>query len=294
MDISALLREKLPRLSLEENFSFAAHTTIGCGGVARLAAYPADEEETAALLAVLSREKIPHVLLGLGANVLASDGVYDGVVVRLNRLNRLSAGDGLIYAGAGATGAALVTFACEKCAGGFEQFTGIPMSVGGAAAMNAGVREGHISDVALCVRAIANGKVRLFSCRACGFSEKDSIFLQGIAVTGVYFRAEKRDPREIETKMRAFAARRRLLPKGRSMGCTFVNPAGRSAGEIIDACGLKGCTMGGARVSDVHANFIINEGGSAEDVGNLAAFVKEEVLKKTGICLREEIRRIEF
>ncbi len=294
MDISALLREKLPRLSLEENFSFAAHTTIGCGGQARVAAYPSCEEETAALLALLIGEKIPYVLLGLGANVLASEGVFDGVVVRLNRLNRLSMGDGLLFAGAGATGAALVTFACEKCAGGFEQFTGIPMSVGGATAMNAGVREGHISDVAVCVRAVANGKVRLFSRRACRFSEKDSIFLQGISVTGVYFRAEGRDPRVIEKNMREFAARRRGLPKGRSMGCTFVNPAGRSAGAIIDACGLKGCKIGGARVSEEHANFILNEGGSAEDVGKLAAYVKAEVLKRTGICLREEIRRIEF
>ena len=202
--------------------------------------------------------------------------------------------DGKRFLGAGATGAALVAFACGRSVGGFEPFTGIPMSVGGAAAMNAGVREGHISDVALCVRAIANGKVRLFSRRACGFSEKDSIFLQGIAVTGVYFRAEKRDPRAIEKRMREFAARRRSLPKGRSMGCTFVNPAGRSAGAIIDACGLKGYQIGGARVSDVHANFILNEGGSAEDVGRLAALIKEEVLKKTGICLREEIRRITF
>ena len=115
MDISALLREKLPRLPLEENFSFAAHTTIGCGGRARLAAYPADEEETAALLAVLSREKIPHVLLGLGANVLASDGVFDGVVVRLNRLNRLSAGDGRIFAGAGASFWLMRSMSRETC-----------------------------------------------------------------------------------------------------------------------------------------------------------------------------------
>ena len=158
--------------------------------------------------------------------------------------------------------------------------------------MNAGVRERHFSDAVLCVRAVANGKVRLFSARACRFAEKESIFLQGIAVTGVLMRAEPADPARIRRTLAEFSARRAALPKGRSMGCTFVNPPGRPAGALIEACGLKGYRIGGACVSEEHANFIINEGGTAEDVGRLADFVKEEVARKTGVVLREEIRRI--
>lgn len=294
MDISALLREKLPRLQLEENFSFAAHTTIGCGGAAAVCAYPADEAEAEALLALLLREKLPHVLLGLGANTLAPDGRYEGVVVRFSRMNRIRAADGVLVAGAGATGAELLAFARRERIGGFEPFFGIPMTVGGATAMNAGVREGHISDLAAGVRGIERGKLRRFTLAECAFSEKHSVFSEGIAVTEVMFRAEADDPAAIAARTRFFAARRQRLPKGRSMGCTFVNPEGRPAGELIQSCGLKGTRCGGAVVSREHANFILNEGGSAADVARLIDFVKEEVYRRTGVLLREEIRRISF
>lgn len=294
MDISALLRGRFPRLCIEENFSFAAHTTIGCGGTAAVAAYPASQEEACGAIAFLRGCGIPYFVLGLGANVLPSEGRFEGAVVRLTKLSGLCLRDGTVSAGAGATGAALIAFARARAIGGFEPFFGIPMTLGGAAAMNAGVAELHISDVLLGATGIENGKLRRFSAADCNFSEKDSIFLQGIAVTEVTLRAEAGDPAEIERRLGAYAVRRRALPKGRSMGCTFVNPPGASAGALIDACGLKGVRRGGAYVSDVHANFIINEGGSAEDVAALIDYVRAAVLEKTGVALREEIRRLKF
>lgn len=292
MKLIPFLREKLPRLELEADFSFSRHTTIGCGGIAEAVAYPSCTEETACLLNVLRREKIPYCLLGAGANVLPPEGRYGGVVVRSARLNAIYADGETLYAGAGVTGGALLKAAERLNLSGCEPFSGIPMTVGGAAAMNAGVRARHMSDLVARVVAVDGGKIRTFSVSECGFAEKDSVFLGGIAVTGVYLRLHASDARSIRAEAERFRLLRRDLPKGRSMGCVFVNPAGGTAGRIIEECGLKGRSVGGARVSERHANFILNEGGSSDDVAALIGLVKREVREKTGIELREEIRRI--
>lgn len=289
MELYDRLKGRFPRLRAERNFSFARHTTIGCGGVAAVAATPA-EEELAELIAFLRGENIPFCYLGAGANVLPSEQAYEGVVILFSRIRRLLTDGELIYAGAGVTGGALCRFARERSLSGFEPLTGIPMTVGGAVTMNAGVREGHISDLIVRVNAVGE-RERAFDKRACLFSEKKSIFQSGIAVTGVVFRAVKGDGAEIRARTEEFRRRREHLPKGRSMGCVFVNPEGCSAGRLIEECGLKGLSSGGAYVSRVHANFILNEGGTSDDVGRLIDTVKAEVHRQTGILLREEIRR---
>lgn len=294
MGIAALLKARFPRLRMEENFSFARHTTIGCGGVAEVAVMPACAEEAARLFACLRSERIPHCLLGAGANVLPQDGRFAGAVVRTKLLDALFlAGEACIYAGAGVTGGRLLSFAAAHGIGGLEAFSGIPMSVGGGIAMNAGVRELHFCDVVVQVLAAEGGKLRLLSCKDCRFSEKDSIFLhEGIAVLGAYLAGKRSDGATISAAACAFRRRRMALPKGRSMGCAFVNPPEGAAGEIIERCGLKNTRVGGARVSELHANFLLNEGGTAEDVWALAQLVKARVHMQTGILLREEFRRI--
>ncbi len=216
----------------------------------------------------------------------------DAVLVRSDLLKGLVFDGNALFAGAGVTGGALLKFAADHGLGGFEPFAGIPMSVGGACVMNAGVRERHISDVVLRVLAVSGGRIMSFSPASCRFGEKMSVFQEGIFVVGALFRAEHSPKEKILGRTADFLARRAALPKGRSMGCTFVNPEGESAGEIIDRCGLKGLSVGGAHVSRIHANFIINEGGTSADVSRLIEIVKEEVLSKTGILLREEIRRL--
>ena len=109
---------------------------------------------------------------------------------------------------------------------------------------------------------------------------------------GAYFTGKRSDARTIAARACDFRRRRAGLPKGRSMGCAFVNPPDRSAGELIETCGLKNTRVGGARVSEIHANFILNEGGTADDVSALAELVKARVHMQTGITLREEFRRI--
>lgn len=295
MEPYSALSKRFHDLCLEREFDFRRHTTIGCGGVANVCAYPSSEAEAAALLGFLKREEMRCFLMGAGANVLAGEGSFGGAVVRLSRLNRLVLlKNGRIYAGAGVTGGRLCRFAREKGISGFEPFTGIPMTVGGGIAMNAGVREGHFSDVVEEVFAIdEEGLVRV-PLSMCGFSEKRSVFQSGIAVVGAILCGKKADSDEIQKNTFYFREKRKHLPKGRSMGCCFVNPKEKPAGQIIEECGLKGASVGGAKVSELHANFILNEGGSADDVKKLLSLVKETVLKRTGICLQEEIRRFEW
>lgn len=292
MDIFALLRERFPALKTEADFPFSRHTTIGCGGIAAVAAYPASGDEAAKLLAFLDRTRIPHYILGAGANVLPPDGRYEGVIVKFTRLNVLSLDGDRLIAGAGVLGGSLIKFVRSSAISGFAPLAGIPMTVGGGTAMNAGVREGHFSDLVVEVEGVEAGNLRKYSLEDCGFREKDSVFLHGIAVTKVIFRAERGKKEQIDAEITAFLARRASLPKGRSMGCTFVNPKGDSAGRLIDACGLKGLRIGGAFVSEKHANFIINEGATSEEISALARLVQSRVFEKTGILLREEIRRI--
>lgn len=294
MGVYALFADMLPMTAVSADFSLSRHTTIGCGGRAALAVSPSDAEETAEVLSLLHRRRIPHAFLGAGANTLPPDGDIDGVLVRSDLLGGLVLDGETLFAGAGVTGGALLRFAIEHGIGGFEPFVGIPMTVGGACVMNAGVRERHLSDLVLRVLAVHRGKIVGFSPEACAFGEKKSVFQEGIFVVGVLLRAQ-RAPRETILKRRdQCLARRALLPKGRSMGCVFVNPDGVGAGELIDRCGLKGRRIGGAHVSEEHANFILNDGGTSEDVSALIALIREEVLSKTGIELREEIRRLTF
>lgn len=292
MHLASRLRGKFPRLALTEDFSFARHTTIGCGGSAAAAAMPACLEETAQLLTFLERERIPYCYLGAGANVLPAEGRFEGVVVRFCNMNTLYADGTSLYAGAGVTGGRLLAFAAANAIGGFEPFSGIPTSVGGGITMNAGVKELHFGDVTERVIAAERGKIYTLSQSECRFSEKSSLFQQGIAVLGAYFTGKRSDARTIAARACDFRRRRAGLPKGRSMGCAFVNPPDRSAGELIEKCGLKNTRVGGARVSEIHANFILNEGGTADDILALAELVKARVYMQTGITLREEFRRI--
>lgn len=186
MELYARLKGFFPHLACSAEFDFSRHTTIGCGGIAAAEACPESAEQAVALFARLRRESIPYVLLGAGANVLPPDGCYEGVVVRFGKFCALRReGDG-IFAGAGVTGGAFLAFAQAHGIGGFSPFSGIPMTVGGGVAMNAGVRELHFSDVVeeviaadgkrcigLTAGPVASGKRRAsfrraLPCSACG------------------------------------------------------------------------------------------------------------------------------
>ncbi len=292
MDIKKYFEGKLASLHAESDFSFARHTTIGTGGIAALALSPASSEEAVALVKTLKRQCIPYCHLGVGANVLPADGYFDGVVVRTNRLLLLEAEGTEVFCGAGVTSGCLLAFAKKRGIGGFEFLTGIPSSLGGAAVMNAGVKGKHLSDVTLSVLAVEGDGVYEFPAKECGFSEKTSVFQSGMTVVGVRLKGHPAAPSEIEERENAYRAKRAHLPKGRSMGCVFVNPEGHFAGKLIEDCGLKGLSVGKAFVSSEHANFIINGGATSEEIAALIRHIKTAVFERTGILLREEIRYI--
>ncbi len=198
----------------------------------------------------------------------------------------------VMIAQAGVTGGALLRTLRSFEIGGFEPFTGIPMSIGGAVAMNAGISCRHMSDVVEYADAAIEGDLVRLSRQECAFTLKDSLFLHSATVLGVGLKGVVSDIARILSETECYRARRAHLPKGRSMGCVFVNPDGRSAGKLIDECGLKGLRVGGAYISELHANFIINDGGTSTEVARLIEIIKQKVLEKRGILLREEIQRI--
>lgn len=289
LTVTQIIRSHFPKMRIQSPFGFASHTTIGCGGTAELAVYPT-AEEFPPLLRFLEQSGIAFCFLGAGANVLPSDGHFSGVVVRFSALRERAADGDLLFVGAGTTGGELCTLAKRRNLSGFEPFTGIPMTVGGGITMNAGVQDRHFSDVVRFVLAAEHGTLRLFSLQECEFSQKHSVFQSGIAVLGAVLQGTKSFEEEIDRRTCYYRLRRAHLPKGRSMGCTFVNPEGIGAGRLIESCGLKGLKIGGAVVSDAHANFILNEGGTAADVRTLIETVKRQVKENTGVELLEEIR----
>ena len=286
------LKERFSKLELQTDFSFARHTTIGCGNHASVAAFPKNCEEAVRLIAFLEEAGVPYIFLGAGANVLPSDRFFHGVVIKFSKINFLTTQGNTVFVGAGVTGGALLRFAMQRGLSGAEPLTMIPTTVGGGIAMNAGVRERHFCDLVQSVTAIDRGKKVELSVGECGFGEKQSVFQSKIAVLGATLQLTPSDRKTISAERLIFANRRKGLPKGRSMGCAFVNPAGASAGALIDGCGLKGFAVGKEIVSHLHATCIINAGDRSADVSAVIDRVRDRVFQKTGVLLREEIKRL--
>ncbi|MDE5765743.1 MAG: UDP-N-acetylmuramate dehydrogenase, partial [Clostridia bacterium] len=183
----------------------------------------------------------------------------------------------------------LLVYCKNRNLGGLEYLYGIPATVGGAAYMNAGVSGFAIGDnvVDVCVY---DGKVAHLSRETCNFGYRRSTMRDiNALILSIIVKVDDSNAQEIDERLAFFKNRRSHLPKGKSCGCVFKNPEGYSAGYLIDSAGLKGYRVGGARVSDVHADFILNEGATASEVKTLINLVKSRVLEKFGIELQEEV-----
>ncbi len=290
-----LLSALLPEVPFERDFSFAEHTTVGLGGTAD-AFLPETAGQLQSVVRLCERCAVPYFPLGAGSNVLPPDGTYRGVVLVTNAFDRYAVEGDLLTAECGVGVGKLLT-ACKRHAlGGLEFLTGIPAKVGGLAFMNAGVKEGRVGDVIESVTFLADGKIKTYEREKCRFSYKDSLFQHiPCVILSVRFRLKKSSTQEVENNISYFKEKRKHLPKGKSMGCVFKNPpSGLSAGELIEKSNCKNFKEGGAIVSPLHANFIINQSGAtAKDFRALIHRVKEQVYKVTGVMLQEEIRYIE-
>ena len=280
------MREK--QISLTD-YDFSKGSTIGVGGMGK-AVFPRSFTEFIDVIDGCRKRGISYRVLGNLSNVLPPECDGETVYVITKRLKGVTMGESpLVYAGV--TAAELLKECKRQGKSGAEFLTGIPCTVGGAAYMNAGVSGRYFSEIVRSVIVYENGELKTYSKEDCGYSYKNSRFMQGGAIFAAVLSLKDSTPEAVAERIREYANRRAKLPTGKSMGCVFKNPDGVSAGALVERAGLKGLRIGGAVVSSEHANFIINDGcASVADVKALILRIKEEVFKKFGIMLTEEIQ----
>lgn len=303
MDRFQILKEQLletcPGLELREQEPMSKHTSFRIGGPVRLMALPKGEEQLLAALRVAHENGITPVLLGNGTNLLCQDGEMALFVIKtLDGLNTLELLNGnRIRCGAGVLLSRLASFAQKHSLTGLEFASGIPGTLGGGAVMNAGAYGGELKDVLVETRCVTlDGEVRTYTGEEQGFGYRKSAFEGGNqVVTEGILQLQKGDGETIRARMNELNGKRRDKQplEFPSAGSTFKRPVGGFAAALIDQCGLKGLSVGGAQVSEKHAGFVINRGGATcADVLALTEKIHDIVLEKTGIELELEIKRL--
>lgn len=272
-------------------------TTIGAGGTAKYFAAPSSLWTLRLLIEGAKEHGERYFVLGKGSNVLFGDKGYNGLVISTENINGISCSGETVKVFCGQSLASLINFAKARSLSGMEKLFGIPASVGGAIAMNAGAFGVSVSDYIDTVETIKNGKLVKYYKNECRFGYRKSRFLTSDEViTSATFRFYPQEKDLIEAEIKnAVALRKEIQPAGKTFGSVFKNPANRAlaAGEMIEKCGFKGYKIGGASVSEKHANFIINaSNASARDILNIIIEIKRKVKDEFNINLKEEIRLV--
>ncbi len=265
------------------NEKLSGYTSYGVGGAAKIMVFPEGAEQMRFVLD--AGEKI--FVLGCGTNVLCSDKGFNGIVVNTSGVNKISISGVSVIAECGAKLSRVRELAELNCLSGLEFTEGIPASVGGAICMNAGCFTKTVGDKIAYVRA-AGG---VYNRASCGFDYRKSRFSNGAdVVLSACFLLKPSEGDIIAAKREKYRRiRKNSQPHGKSCGSVFQNE-GYFAAKLIDTAGLKGLKIGKARVSEKHANFIINEGESAADIFELISSVKRRVFEFHGVLLKEEIK----
>lgn len=289
------LNEK--NIKFTENEPMAKHTTFKIGGAVRLMAFPKSADEIALIVRECNAEGIRYMVVGNGSNLLVSDDGIDACVILLGKdFEEIKLIDETtVFASAGAQLIKVCTFALENGLSGLEFAYGIPGSCGGAAFMNAGAYGGEMKDVLYrCDHIDKNGNAGFLEGDELALSYRHSAYYDnGCIVTGLYLKLKKGDKEEIKAKMQDLIGRRhdKQPLEYPSAGSTFKRPEGYFAGALIEECGLKGTSVGGAQVSEKHAGFVINTGGATcSDVLALCKKVSDKVYAEKGVRLEMEIR----
>jgi UDP-N-acetylmuramate dehydrogenase len=297
-DITTDLKSRAPKLRgrLLANQSLAELTWFRVGGPAQVLFMPEDEADLVYFLGAMPAE-IPVTVVGLGSNLIVRDGGIPGVVVRLGRgFNDVTVGGLKIVAGPAVPDVKVARAAQEARIAGLSFMRGIPGAIGGALRMNGGAYGGETKDVLIEARAVdRQGRTHVLSLadmhytyRHCGVPE-DYIF------TSATFQGRPGDAAVIAAEMDKITESREATQpiKSRTGGSTFKNPPGRKAWQLIDAAGCRGLIVGGAQVSELHCNFLINLGtATAADIENLGETVRKRVKDNSGVDLDWEIKRI--
>jgi len=297
-DIVPDLKTRMPDLRgrLLANQSLAEITWFRVGGPAQVFFLPEDEDDLGYFLRNLSADTPVHAV-GAGSNLIVRDGGVPGVVIRLGRgFNAVTIEEGnRVVAGTALLDAAVARAARDAGVAGLAFLSGIPGSIGGALRMNGGAYGGETKDVLTEARGVDRaGNLRTFSNSQMGFSYRHCGVPDDVVFTRAVFQGRPGSVEEITAEMDAIKKKREASqPRNRTGGSTFKNPPDMSAWQLVDDAGCRGLTVGGARVSELHSNFLINLGGAtAADIETLGETVRERVKNHSGVELEWEIKRI--
>lgn len=272
----------------------ARHTSLKVGGPADVFAIPADLDGLRLLLRVIAEAGAPYLVIGGGYNLLVGDGGFRGVAVSLRNLRGLDELPGnCVHAEAGVTNGAFVRFAEERRLAGMEFLIGIPGTLGGALSMNAGAHGEAVLDRLESLVTLRDDELRTTARDELDYGYRYLSLAPGEIIVGATFRLATGSAAEIEVRIEGFLAHRRNAQRVSypNAGSFFRNPEGVQAWRLIDEAGLRGHRIGGAQVSEVHTNFLVNRGGAtAKDFLKLAALIKQKVKAQSGITLEEEVR----
>lgn len=278
------------------NEPLSGHTTFRIGGKARAWVRANTIKDLKDILKLIKKNNLKFIIIGYGSNLLFDDNGFDGVVISLGRdFQDLKHNGRKIFSGAAVSLNKLISYACNFGLSGIDALAGIPGTVGGALAMNAGARESAIGDFAREVFVVDyNSNFFKISKEDIKFGYRNSNLSKYI-ILGAWFDLNKKPRQEIKKNINDILKLKRDSQDlwNFSAGCIFKNPKNNFAGRLIERCGLKGRNIGRAFVSNKHANFIINKGGAtSKDVLELISLIKREVKNKFNICLKPEIKII--
>jgi len=297
MDLKQL--EDMIAGTIKENEPMMNHTSYGIGGSALAFIEPKSIKDLQIIKIFTEKYKIPLHCIGSGSNLLVSDNGINGFVVSLEKsFKDIIFEDNSCYAGAGVKLSKLVKECINRNLIGLETLIGIPGTLGGALVMNAGAYGNEISNYLVSIELLNNkGVIEQISADETEFTYRSSNFNKGDIILNAEFRLDSTSRAEIaKNRDKANLNRKSTQPlKFRSAGSVFKNPKDFAAGYLIDQAGLKGKSIGGAIVSDIHANFIINKANAtANDVVQLIKIIRDTIIKKYSIVLELELSTLGF
>lgn len=297
-DIVAKLQGDMPKLAgrLIANQTLANLAWFRVGGPAQAMFMPDSEDDLSYFLHKLPAE-IPVQVIGLGSNLIVRDGGVPGVVVRLGRgFNTVTVDRTRVHAGTAVPDVKVARAAADAAISGLSFFRGVPGAIGGALRMNAGAYGGETKDVLVYATGVArDGDLVTYTNAEMGFSYRHSGVPDGVIFTTALFEGKAGDKATIAAEMDKITESREATQpiKSRTGGSTFKNPPGHKAWQLIDDAGCRGLVVGGAQVSELHCNFLLNLGtATAKDIETLGETVREKVQANSGVTLEWEIKRI--
>lgn len=296
--IKEIIALKLGKVLINEKIS--NYTTYKVGGKVRAIVYPKTKEDLSTLIKFLKKKSVKYFVLGNGSNVLFSDNLYEGIIIKLDQFNNIEFLEDKVIVGAGVSMMKLSRETIKRGFSGLEFADGIPGTIGGGIFMNAGAYGSEMANVVTEVTIIdENGDLKTLSNKEMNFSYRTSLLqkkLDWVCIAAV-LQLKKGNQEELEkVVLERREKRKQNQPLSYpSAGSVFRNPEGMYAGEMIEKMGLKGFSIGKAEVSEKHANFIINKGNAkASDIKKIIDYIKVKAMDKYNIRLRVEQRLINW